>query len=202
MNSYTIRHTNDITKMEEGRIATTPWGAEYRPDARFYIGWSEDHLDVYLRAYEVNPVADVTERNGNVCRDSCLEFFFSTSADNSTGYFNFEMNSNPTLLLHYGLGNKYPGRECVEWPLEDFELTTEKNESYWQNHFIVPLTMLKKYVPSAELKAGQIWRANLYKCGNTRQINHYLTWNDFDTTDVPRASFHQPKYFGELVFAE
>ena len=37
-----------------------------KPDARFYIGWTDDALHVHLRAYEANPVADITERNGNV----------------------------------------------------------------------------------------------------------------------------------------
>lgn len=95
---YVIHKTDDIARMEEGRIALAPWGAEYRPDARFYIGWQDDRLIVHLRAYEVNPVADVTERNGNVCCDSCLEFFFSPSADNSAGYFN-ERQSDAAFAL-------------------------------------------------------------------------------------------------------
>ncbi len=206
---YTIHKTDDIAKMEEGRIALTPWGAQYKPDARFYIGWTDDALHVHLRAYEANPVADITERNGNVCTDSCLEFFFSLSPDCSNGYFNFETNANPTLLLHYGLGNKYPGRVHVDWPIEDFHMTCTRDTDacsvgggvYWQVNYIVPLDMLRKYVPDASLYAGEIIRANLYKCGRTRQVNHHLTWADFDTTDVPRPNFHQPKYFGEMVLA-
>ncbi|MDD6876948.1 MAG: carbohydrate-binding family 9-like protein [Clostridiaceae bacterium] len=207
---YVIHKTDDIARMEEGRIALAPWGAEYRPDARFYIGWQDDRLIVHLRAYEVNPVADVTERNGNVCCDSCLEFFFSPSADNSAGYFNFEMNANPTLLLHYGLVSKHTERFCVDWPLEAFRLTVTRDSDacsmgggvYWQANFIVPLDMVRRYVPGASFEKGQILRANLYKCGSTRQVSHYLTWAPFDTADVPRPDFHVPRYFGEMLLSD
>ncbi len=207
---YSIHKTDDIAQMEEGRIALAPWGTEYHPDARFYIGWQDDRLIVHLRAYEIHPVADVTERNGNVCRDSCLEFFFSPRADNSAGYFNFEMNANPTLLLHYGLDSKYPGRVCVDWPLDAFELTVTRGSDvcsmgggcYWQTNFIVPLDMVRKYVPEVAFRKGDTLRANLYKCGSTRQVSHYLTWAPFDTSDIPRPNFHVPRYFGEMRLAD
>ncbi len=202
---YQIHHTTDIAKMEEGRIALNPWKKAYEPDARFYVGWTEDALHVFLRAYEVDPVADKTERNSSVCCDSCLEFFFSPSTDCSNGYFNFEMNANPTLLLHYGLENR-KGRVCVDWPLEAFRLTCERGEDaggrYWQTSFIAPLDMIRHYIPGVELYPGKIIRANVYKCGDTRQPNHYMTWSPVDTRVIPNPDFHQPNYFGQMVLAE
>jgi len=40
-------------------------------------------------------------------------------------------------------------------------------------------------------------RANFYKCGDDCPEPHYLAWNDIGT---PAPDFHQPRYFGELVF--
>ena len=74
---YTIRHSIDPADLELGRIDLAPWGGEYRPEAMYKIGYSDRGLQVYLRCYEVDPVADVLERNGNVCRDSCMEFFLA-----------------------------------------------------------------------------------------------------------------------------
>lgn len=206
---YMINKTADLSQMNEGRIALTPWGGEYKPDARFYIGWQDDRFIVYLRAYETNPVADVTERNGNVCRDSCLEFFFSPSADCSNGYFNFEMNCNPTLLLHYGLTANQKDRAIVDYPLDAFRLTCTHDTDacscgggvYWQTRFEVPFALLEKYIPGVTLKSGDIIRANLYKCGSTRQVSHYLTWAPFDTVKVPRPNFHVPEMFGRMQLA-
>ena len=201
---YTIRHSIDPADLELGRIDLAPWGGEYRPEAMYKIGYSDRGLQVYLRCYEVDPVADVLERNGNVCRDSCMEFFFSPSADLSNGYFNFELNANPTLLLHYGLTARV-GRCCVEWPIEDFDITVTKKfddfgRRYWQLSFTAPWAMMAKYIPGFEpLKAGDIIRANLYKCGSTRQTSHYLTAFPFDTEKVPRPDFHVPDQFGQMI---
>ena len=62
--------------------------------------------------------------------------------------------------------------------------------------------MLQKYIPDAELYAGKLIRANVYKCGSTRQPAHFMTWAHFDTREVPHPDFHQPKYFGQMVLAE
>ncbi|WP_431217920.1 carbohydrate-binding family 9-like protein [Puia sp. P3] len=39
--------------------------------------------------------------------------------------------------------------------------------------------------------------ANFYKCGDECPEPHYLAWNNIGT---PAPDFHQPRYFGELVF--
>jgi len=36
-----------------------------------------------------------------VCRDSCVEFFFTPGADISKGYFNMETNCGGVILLHH-----------------------------------------------------------------------------------------------------
>ena len=99
---YTIKKTQELRDMELGRVSCYPWGGDYRPEMLFKIGHGEDALLVNLLCYEEAPVITATERNGAVWNDSCLEFFVSPSEDLSAGYFNFQINAHPTLLLHYG----------------------------------------------------------------------------------------------------
>lgn len=203
---YLIRHTTDLAKMDTGSIETYPWGGEYRPDARFKIGWTDEGLNVHLRSYESKTVATVFERNGNVCRDSCMEFFFSPSPDNSAGYFNFEINPNPTLLLHYGLTSNARLRKPAEWPIGDFRITCTKGlddfgRAYWQLDYLIPFSFICSYVPNWKPQKGSVIRANLYKCGAIDQPSHFGTWNSIDTSIVPRPNFHTPDFFGEMELA-
>jgi len=203
---YQIRHTTDLSEMETGHISNYPWGGDYRPDVLFKIGWTEEGFNVHLRSYEERAVATILERNGNVCTDSCMEFFFSPSADNSAGYFNFGISPYPTLLLHYGLTPKITDRCCVEWPLEDFKITCTRarddfGRRFWQLDYFVPFAMVEQYVPGCKLEKGSVIRAKLYKCGSNDQPSHFGTWNYMDPAVVARPNFHTPDFYGEMVLA-
>jgi hypothetical protein len=45
--------------------------------------------------------------------------------------------------------------------------------------------------------SGSTLRGNFYKCGDKLPRAHYLSWSPIDT---PRPSFHEPGFFGTLVF--
>ena len=53
-----------------------------------------------------------------------------------------------------------------------------------------------KYFPGLELKAGNVWRANFYKCGGMKGYDHWLTWSPI----VGELNFHLPEFFSELKF--
>ena len=40
-------------------------------------------------------------------------------------------------------------------------------------------------------------KANFYKCGDETAVPHFLSWNHIMTKE---SDFHQPKFFGELIF--
>jgi len=199
---YTIRHSADVADLELGRMDLLPWGGDYKPEAMFKIGRSDKGLVVWLRCYEENPVATVTTRNGPVCQDSCMEFFFIIGTDHDAGYFNFEVNSVPTLLVEYGPA----GSRCfVEWPMEDFELSVTKRyddfeRRYWQVRYVVPFAMIGAYMPGfTELKSGDRLLANLYKTGFEGMPEHYLTAFPVDTEIYPEPNFHSTASFAEMA---
>ncbi len=205
---YTICKTTDLAKMELGRVDLYPWGGSRRVEMLFKIGHDDEALYVNLLSYEENPVAWASERNGEVWNDSCMEFFVSPAADSSVGYFNFEINSNPTMLLHFG--RERSGRapvDIAEWPTVSFRLNCTKGmddfgRAYWRLSYRIPYALFRSYVPEAGLSDGSVIRANLYRCGSNAQTAHYGVWNPIDTTVIPKPDFHRPEYFGEMLLGK
>ena len=201
MKSYTVKNTDDITRADTGAVMCWPWkGFEFQNECKFKISHTNDRFIVSLRTYEENPVARVTEKNGPVCNDSCMEFFFSPSADNSMGYFNFEVNSNPTYLFEYGLcgSDFHPSVDCSDEELNvrSTKSKTEGGCDFWQVDFELPYELIKRCAPECDLSSGAVIRANVYKCGRTDQKEHYGSWNPVETE---RPNFHMPEFFGKFI---
>ena len=197
---YIIKKTDDISLGAVDFVDQWPWDFEYKPEMSFRAVHTDDRFIVSLRTVEKDPIAYIDYRNGFVCNDSCMEFFFSPSADNSAGYFNFEMNSNPTIYLGYAKSKDDKG-VLVDWPEEDLRLRTtygvdEGGRDFWQVDFEIPYAMIEKYVSGCTLSSGSIIRGNVYKCGKHDQPEHYGSWN---LVDVEKPSFHLPEFFGEFV---
>jgi hypothetical protein len=175
----------------------------------FKIGHDEESLRVNLFCYEENPVITTLDRNGPVWNDSCMEFFVSPSADLSAGYFNFEINAGPALLLHYGPDGVPEHRHPVSvdaWPTEVFQLRADRGEdpfgrAYWRLSYRIPYALFRAVAPEAKLESGDELRANLYRCGSNGQPAHYGCWNPIDTGVWPRPNFHVPDYFGTMRLA-
>ncbi len=200
MKSYTVKYTSDIRAADVGHVDTWHW-AEYAEarETEFRVVHTDDRLIAALRCYEADPVARVTERHGNVCNDSCMEFFFTPVDGTARGYFNFEINSNPTYLLEYRQGEDDEIK--VNWddsdmPVSVIKATTEDGRDYWQIDLEIPYAMIRSFVPEATLERGDKIRGNIYKCGRTAQTEHYGSWNPV-MTEGP--NFHMPEYFGEFV---
>lgn len=198
MKKYVIRNTTDISTADTDFVSSWPWDYDYEPKTSFRIAHTDDRFIVSLRAYEKDPYAGVTKTNGFVCNDSCLEFFFSPCADNSEGYFNFEVNSNPTYL--FGFNPKGGSEEYIEWDDTEYKLASgvgcDSDGDYWQIDFELPYSLVRKYVPEAKLDSGCVIRGNVYKCGRHQQPEHYGTWSPVET---PGPNFHKPEFFGEFI---
>src|SRR5690625_7843138 len=70
-----------------------------------------------------------------------------------------------------------------------------QNLREWSLTAIVPVEIFVHH-QGLEL-SGLRARANFYKCGDETETPHYLSWNPIDTA---RPDFHQPSYFGRLLF--
>ena len=155
--------------------------------------YSPQVLHVRLRAVESRIRAEYTDPLSPVHQDSCLEFFFMP--DGETRYFNFEIN--PNGCLHVGFGSDRKGRSVVS-PAEPgrvFGVRAERTADGWEAVYRIPLPFLRIFCPG--LAFSGVFRANVYKCGDLTEQEHYLAWNPV-TSGTP--DFHRPQDFGIMLF--
>ena len=96
-------------------------------------------------------------------------------------YYAFREEDFKQLTVYHTLSGKIEGMtDPVKWSLG----------------LQVPLTLLRKFYPDLELKAGETWRANFYKCGGMEGYDHWLTWSPI----VGELNFHLPQFFSDLKF--
>ena len=157
------------------------------------ICYSADSLHVHLRAVEKHIRAEYTAPLSPVCRDSCLEFFFMPEGDDR--YFNFEVNPNGCLLLGFGHGRKDRVMLARQDMAELFGIRTARTGDGWEVYYRIPLSFLQLFQPGFSFTGAL--RANVYKCGDMTEQEHYLSWNPV-ASETP--DFHRPEDFGRMVF--
>jgi len=183
-------------------IETINWTEfPYKPEIKFKMAYCEDQIFLKYYVTEENIMARETRVNGEVYKDSCVEFFISTNGKKT--YYNFEFNC--VGILHVGYGPGRANRVLTDPGIlklikvrsslgnQPFE---EKMGGYqWEMMIIIPKERLThdKDLVLKGLKAN----ANFYKCGDETSKPHYVTWNPIGTKD---PDYHQSAYFGELIF--
>lgn len=174
----------------------------YRPEVQFRIAHSNNQIWLKYYVNEKSILAAVTETNGGVANDSCVEFFFDPQEDGN--YYNFEFSCIGTKHLAYGPGRAdrvFVAPDIIEREIrvksslgtQSFKEKTGNHS--WEMTIIIPASTLV-HNPGIQLK-GLTTRANFYKCGNKTAEAHYVSWNPVETE---RPDFHRPAYFGKVVF--
>ena len=141
-----------------------------------------------IRAEEENPL-------GEICADSCMEFFFSP-LEGDKRYFNIECNVKGAIFLGMGSNVHTLVRFIPEEPA--ILPVGKKLEKGWEVTYTVPYSFIRQFFPEFEAKEGKSIRANCYKCGDKTTRPHYFTWNPVPV--LPEASYHNPKEFGVMYF--
>ncbi|WP_420603992.1 carbohydrate-binding family 9-like protein [Flagellimonas sp.] len=174
----------------------------YQPKVGFKIAHCNNQIWLKYEVEEENILAERTEPNSYVFKDSCVEFFFDPMADGN--YYNFEFNCIGTTLLAYGphrKTRKYATPDIIEDVIKiesslGAQSFAEKTGGHtWEMITILPAEILT-HNPGIQLK-GLKSRANFYKCADDTSKKHYLSWNPIDTK---KPDFHRPEFFGELIF--
>ena len=127
------------------------------------------------------------------------------------GYFNFEVNCGGTMLLYYIedatiVGGAFKKRTqvapehaaMVEVASSMPKRVPEEIESPvdWSLALRIPFAMMEPYVGAIGEIPGQIWRGNLFKCGDQTSHPHWASWAGIGED----LNFHQPRRFGRLAF--
>ncbi|GAB1452233.1 carbohydrate-binding family 9-like protein [Draconibacterium sp.] len=189
------------TQTVTNQIDTLNWAAySYKPKLSFRIG----HIgsEIWLKYYvtEKNILAKETRTNGEVYKDSTVEFFISLDGKN---YYNFEFSCIGTIHLAHGpgRGNRMfvdPGiikNIEIESSLGNQPFEEKKGNFEWEMMIRIPVESFAfdKIKSFNGLKAT----ANFYKCGDETSEPHYVSWNPIGTEN---PDYHCPQYFGKVLF--
>lgn len=158
--------------------------------------YDEKFLYVRLEAVEEHILARYTGENDPVCDDSCLEFFFA-SREEGIRYFNMEVNPNGACYFGYGKLRRERSRLLGKKLGELFNIRPFRTEKGWGVEYALPVWFLEIYSPDFALYPGKKLRANFYKCAEESATPHFMTWNK---VEMESPDFHQPGYFGQLIF--
>ncbi len=179
-----------------------PENYPYTPEVSFRAFHTGEFLVVRFDVREEVTAALVTEDNGRVWTDSCVELFI---APDDSGYYNFETTCTGRMLLGYNVPGRAPEHAAADilagvkrigsLPSEPF--AERKGDNRWSMTLVIPPSALFRH----ELKSwdGADLRVNLYKCGDDLSKPHFLSWKAIDN---PSPNFHLPRFFGHFRFEE
>lgn len=204
----------------DGRVEGSPWEradplsidrfpwdtTEHREDTTVRLLYDDRAVYLQFQATADRCSAAVTDLNGPVYEDSCVEFFASPPSVPPDSYFNFEANCVGTFLLGYGTPTD---RRRVDAPLaEAIRVETSvpgptatgplpDGADGWWLAAALPFDALGTFAGVAvDPGPGTEWRANLYRCGGEVDPQ-FAAWAPID---APEPDFHRPAAFGTLVF--
>jgi hypothetical protein len=173
----------------------------YKPEVTVQIAYNENELFLRYQVNEQSVKAEITESNGKVWTDSCVEFFLSPEGNDE--YYNLEVNCIGTVLL----GFRKKGEPAVHGTDEQiatirrisslgFSSFPEKKEkTNWQITLAIPWEAFFKH--NLKPVNGKKMRGNFYKCGDELSVPHFVSWTKIKTE---HPSFHEPEFFGGLEF--
>ncbi len=190
-------------KLTPQAIACCNWPEQYpyAPKVQFRIFHSGETLWLRFDVEERYTAARVTEDNGRVWTDSCVEFFLELD---ESGYYNFETTCIGRMLLGFRKSHadarhgsaevmasirRYPSLPAGE-PFEERE-----GDNRWSMMLAIPATALFRH----DLKSwdGVEARMNLYKCGDDLSHPHFLSWQPIAWE---KPNFHLPAFFAPARF--
>lgn len=172
----------------------------YRPDIHFRIAHTGKDIclkyyvrEKYIRAME-------TRTNGDVYKDSTVEFFISLDGKE---YYNFEFSCIGTIHLSHGPGRgnrtridpKIAEKINIESSLGNQPFEERSGDFNWEMMIRIPVECF--VFDSVKKLDGMKATANLYKCGDETSEPHFVTWNPIHTE---KPDYHRIEFFGKIEF--
>ncbi|WP_167612010.1 carbohydrate-binding family 9-like protein [Maribellus sediminis] len=183
------------------KIETINWpDYPYKPDLKFRIAHSDDEiwLKFYVREKYIRGLE--TRTNGDVYKDSTVEFFIALNDDN---YYNFEFSCIGTIHIGYGpgRGNRLPvdpetaEKIEIKSSLGNQPFEEKQGDFSWEMMVRIPITCFA--FDNLNTLDGLRAKANFYKCGDETTEPHFVSWNPIKT-ETP--DYHRPEFFADIKF--
>lgn len=198
MKQYTItpvRGQIDWSGIPALEINTHNWRPQVDVSARAQICYDETGLFVHLRAWEKNIRAEEKSPLGNICDDSCLEFFFRPE-ENDPRYFNIEINPLGFSFVGLCYDRNHNCRLAPDYDQDIFGKQINRLDDGWELFYKIPVSFVRVFFPAFELNPGRKIYANCFKCGDKTEKDHYLSWSPITCED---EDFHRTCDFGLMV---
>lgn len=188
-------------KGSKGIIDNANWeDFKYKPEVQFFIAHSGKAILLTYCVREKFIKALETKLNGDVYKDSTVEFFISLDNKN---YYNFEFSC--IGVAHVGYGSSRKGRVPVSpdtiqkikihSTLGNQPFEEKQGDFYWEMTIEIPIECF--VFDKIESLEGICATANFYKCGDETSEPHYISWNPIKT-ETP--DYHRPEFFAAIEF--
>ena len=133
--------------------------------------------------------AEVTDRDGPVWNDDCVEIFLSplrspllARLPASQRYFHLGVNARGVIADQIA-GNEPSGYDA------SWQAKAAVVKHGWEVEIVIPFSAMK-----AAAKSGQVWEANFNRA--TREPRQYSGWSKTE------GGFHDKAHFGRIVFVD
>jgi hypothetical protein len=172
----------------------------YKPGLKFRIAHTGNEIWLKYYVNEKNILAQETRTNGDVYKDSTVEFFISID---SKSYYNFEFSCIGTIHIGHGEGrhNRTPVNPVIaekiqiESTLGNQPFAEKSGDFNWEMMIRIPVECFA--FDKIETLKGLQATGNFYKCGDETSDPHFVTWNAIGTEN---PDYHCPEYFGKIDF--
>lgn len=216
---YAIRHTqtritidgklneNDWKNAKSVGDFHFPWwneGKKEQTDAKLL--WDDKNLYVSFRCQDAHIAGTRTERDSPVYKDDCVEVFTAPNPDHPNHYFNIEMNVRQAFLdQHHPDGPRVKLKE--QWNAKGIKIAVtidgtlnddSDTDKEWILEAAIPLENFAVIAKNTPPKPGDVWHLNLNRLGGNTNPQ-FSQWSPGKTE---RPSFHEPQYFGRVIFAK
>ncbi len=206
MKEYNLKITNtppnDWSAIERAKVDSYVWGGAERAYATYgqlvYAKTGNEKTGLYIRLFceEKEPVSAETQTDGMVCKDSCMEFFFtmSNNSEKDVGYVNLECNSLGTTRIKFG-ESRHGRVFLAERGVERFPVSVNISGDGWEILVFIPETSLKKIFGLSEINENTVMSGNFYKCDE----NAGAPFGSWSPVNSPAPDFHRPECFGKIL---
>lgn len=172
----------------------------YRPEVHFRIAHTGNEIWLKYYVREKYILALETRTNGDVYKDSTVEFFIAL---NKNAYYNFEFSCIGTRHLSHGPGRGNRTRISpeivekirIESSLGNQPFEERSGDFNWEMMIRIPIECFV----FDEIKSldNISVSGNFYKCGDKTSEPHFVTWNPINTE---KPDYHRPEFFGQILF--
>jgi len=176
------------------------------PKTKFQIAYENEAIFIVFTVHDQFVISKAERYQGEVWKDSCVEFFFTPGTDINSGYFNLEVNCSGKALFCFQKSRGVDVIPIMESDFNQIEIIHSIPEPIkkelidpvtWTLAYRLPFKILEKYTSVTKPGPGVFWKTNFYKCADGSSQPHWLTWAKICKSE---PDFHRPEFFGTLEF--